>query len=51
MRQQSLDPAEQKAVKARYPEIFSRRNSSPSSFADIERPFNVTKVDFVLARA
>jgi cyclohexanone monooxygenase len=37
MRQQSLDPAEQEAAKARYPEIFRRRNSSPSSFADIER--------------
>ena len=37
MRQQSLDPAEQKAAKSLYPEIFSRRNSSPSSFADIER--------------
>lgn len=37
MRQQSLDPAEQQAAKTLYPEIFRRRNSSPSSFADIER--------------
>lgn len=37
MRQQRLDPAEQAAAKIDYPEVFRRRNTSPSSFADIER--------------
>ncbi|MFP5488780.1 MAG: flavin-containing monooxygenase [Acidimicrobiia bacterium] len=37
MRQQRLDAAEQAAAKIDYPEIFRRRNASPSSFADIQR--------------
>ena len=37
MRQRSLEQAEQNAAKVHYPEVFRRRNNSPSSFADIER--------------
>ena len=37
MRQQRLDAAEQAAAQIDYPEIFRRRNASPSSFADIQR--------------
>ena len=37
MRQQRLDPAEQEAAKAVYPEVFRRRSASPSSFSDIQR--------------
>lgn len=37
MQQQRLDRAAQQTVKATYPDVFRRRNSSPTSFADIER--------------
>ena len=37
MQQHRLDPAQQEAAKASYPEVFRRRNSSPTSFADIQR--------------
>ena len=37
MQQRRLDPVEQRARKATYPDIFRRRNSSPTSFADIHR--------------
>lgn len=37
MRQQQLDPAEQAAAKAGYPEMFQRRNTPPGSFSDIHR--------------
>ena len=37
MRQQRLDPSHQQAEKASYPDVFRRRNSSPTSFADIQR--------------
>lgn len=37
MQQQRLDPAQQQATKATYPDTFRRRNSSPTSFADIQR--------------
>ncbi len=37
MRQQRLDPIEQRAVKSGLPEVFRRRNASPSSFHDIQR--------------
>ncbi len=37
MQQQHLDPVEQQTLKATYPEVFRRRNSSATSFADIQR--------------
>ena len=37
MQQQRLDPAAQEARKATYPDVFRRRNGSPTSFADIHR--------------
>jgi cyclohexanone monooxygenase len=37
MRQRRLDPAEQDAAKAGYPELFVLRNSPPGSFADVPR--------------
>lgn len=37
MRQRRLNPAEQAAAKAGYPDLFRRRNESPTSFADIQR--------------
>ena len=37
MQQQRLDPDEQAAAKAGYPEMFAKRNSPPGSFADIHR--------------
>jgi cyclohexanone monooxygenase len=37
MVQRRLDPAEQAAAKADYPELFRRRNAPPGSFADIGR--------------
>ena len=37
MEQRRLDPTEQAAAKAGYPEMFERRNSPPGSFADITR--------------
>ncbi len=37
MRQQRLDPAEQRLAKSGYPATFRRRNASPSSFHDIQR--------------
>lgn len=37
MRQRRLEPDGQRAAKATYPEVFRRRNSSPTTFADIQR--------------
>lgn len=37
MRQQRLDHADQQLAKEEYPEVFRRRRTSPTSFADIER--------------
>jgi cyclohexanone monooxygenase len=37
MQQQRLDATQQQAAKVSYPEVFRTRNSSPSSFADIQR--------------
>ncbi|MEO5901871.1 MAG: NAD(P)/FAD-dependent oxidoreductase [Ilumatobacteraceae bacterium] len=37
MQQRRLDLAAQQAAKRTYPDVFRRRNSSPTSFADIER--------------
>jgi cation diffusion facilitator CzcD-associated flavoprotein CzcO len=37
MRQQRLDPVAQRAAKATYPEVFQRRNTSPTTFFDIAR--------------
>ncbi len=37
MQQRRLDPTEQAAAKTRYAEVFRRRNTSPTSFADIRR--------------
>ncbi|MCU1500651.1 MAG: cyclopentanone 1,2-monooxygenase [Ilumatobacteraceae bacterium] len=37
MQQERLDPAVQHAAKAAYVDVFRRRNSSPTSFADISR--------------
>jgi cation diffusion facilitator CzcD-associated flavoprotein CzcO len=37
MRQQALDRGEQRAAQATYPEVFARRNASPTTFWDIAR--------------
>ena len=37
MRQQRLEAADQRAAKATYPDVFRRRNTSPTTFFDIAR--------------
>jgi cation diffusion facilitator CzcD-associated flavoprotein CzcO len=48
MQQRPLDPDEQRAGKAEYAETFRRRNSSPTSFSDIER-LDVSALDVTAA--